>query len=471
MLKCVLLIASLVTSSLAVKKIPDHFLLGTGTSAFQVEGAWNEGGKGPSLWDTYLHNQNATENGDVACDSYHKWQEDVANAKALGLDFYRFSISWPRILPNGTLNNINQEGIDYYLNLIQALKAENIEPMVTIYHWDMPQHIYELGGFLNPQFVDYFEDFSRLVYKLYGSYIKYWLTFNEPSLICQGGYGMGIMAPGLLLNGDGIYQCGYVLLKAHARAYRVYDEEFRAQYNGQVGLVVNFQWAEPASNSTLDLEAQERYTEFELGFWVNPIYLGNWPQVMIDRISNRSKLEGLSRSRLPSFTQEEIEYINGTHDFFAINTYGVYQVKYAPEPAISYPSYTFDLGVDIVNDTTYYNPKGVRDMVNYISQKYQPNGIIITENGKPSEDTLEDMDRINLIRDYLGNLIDALVEDKVNVFGYSIWSLMDNFEWGSYKSKFGIIRVDFDSPNRTRTWKESAKWYQNVIATRILDDA
>uniref|UniRef100_A0AAR5QGS6 Myrosinase 1 n=1 Tax=Dendroctonus ponderosae TaxID=77166 RepID=A0AAR5QGS6_DENPD len=314
-------------SSQADKQIPQDFLIGAGTSAFQIEGAWNEDGKGESIWDTFLHDKNAQEKGDIACDSYHKWEEDVANAKALGLDFYRFSIAWTRILPNGTLNNINQQGIDYYLNLIKALKAEGIEPMITIYHWDMPQHIYELGGPLNTQFVNYFGDFARLVYQNYAPYVKYWFTINEPTLVCNGGYGSGFMAPGLHLIGDGIYQCGYVLLKAHARAYRIYEEEFKPLYHGrfssiarQVGLVINFDWAEAATDSSADLEAQERYIEFEVGWWANPIFLGNWPQIMIDRIADRSRLEGFARSRLPKFTEEEINYINGTHDFFALNT-------------------------------------------------------------------------------------------------------------------------------------------------------
>ncbi|KAH1027671.1 hypothetical protein HUJ05_001136 [Dendroctonus ponderosae] len=515
MLKLLLLVISIIASSQADKQIPQDFLIGAGTSAFQIEGAWNEDGKGESIWDTFLHDKNAQENGDIACDSYHKWEEDVANAKALGLDFYRFSIAWTRILPNGTLNNINQQGIDYYLNLIKALKAEGIEPMITIYHWDMPQHIYELGGLLNTQFVDYFGDFARLVYQNYAPYVKYCnklyykasrvtsfvatdrinlnntgtnkvkqyevgkklrFTINEPTLVCNGGYGSGFMAPGLHLIGDGIYQCGYVLLQAHARAYRIYEEEFKPLYHGHVGLVINFDWAEAATDSSADLEAQERYIEFELGWWANPIFLGNWPQIMIDRIADRSRLEGFARSRLPEFTEEEINYINGTHDFFALNTYGVGQVEDEPEPEIGEPSYVSDEAVRSVRSNDFYYPEGLRTSVNYINQKYQPRGIIITENGKGIRqgDSLDDQERINTIRvrcknDFMSALVDAAVEDGVNVIGYSVWSLMDNFEWGSYESKFGIIQVDFESPDKTRTWKESAKWYQNVATTRILD--
>ncbi|KAL1512861.1 hypothetical protein ABEB36_002373 [Hypothenemus hampei] len=459
----------LISGISAVKDVPKDFAFGAGTSAFQIEGAWKDDGKGVSIWDTFLHNKNAKENGDIACDSYHKWKEDVANVKALGLEFYRFSIAWTRIMPNGTLNQINKKGIEYYMNLIKGLKDEGIEPMVTIYHWDMPEYIQQLGGFLNPQFVDYFADFARLLFQQFAPYVKYWFTFNEPSMVCVGGYELGSLAPGLQLHGEGVYQCSYVLLKAHARAYRIYEQEFKAKYNGQVGLVINFDWAEPVTKSAQDLEAQRRHIEFALGWWANPIFLGNWPPLMIDRIANRSKMEGFVKSRLPAFTSEEIKDINGTHDFFALNTYSVSQVKYEPEPAIGQPSYNSDKGVDLVLNDSYYYPQGLRTSVNYINKKYQPKAIMITENGKLTSDGLDDQDRINTIRDFINNLVDAKVKDNVNITAYSLWSLMDNFEWGSYEKKFGVIRVDFDSPNRTRTWKKSAKWYQNMIVTRKLD--
>ncbi|XP_050305713.1 myrosinase 1-like [Anthonomus grandis grandis] len=464
-----LLILLLAKSSLGDKKIPENFLLGSATASYQIEGAWNEDGKGESMWDWFMHSRNSTKNGDVACDSYHKWKEDIENVKALGLDFYRISISWPRILPNGTLSSINQKGIDYYMNIFKALKEANIEPMVTLYHWDMPEHIHQLGGFLNPQFVDYFEDYARLMYKLFAPYVKYWFTINEPTLICTYGYGYGIMAPGLTLIGDGIYQCGYVLLKAHAKAYRVYDEEFRAKYQGQVGLVFSFDWVEPYTNSTFDIEAQQRYLEFQLGWWANPVFIGNWPQIMIERIANRSKLEGLARSRLPEFSQQEIDYIKGTYDFFALNTYNVGQVRFLDEPDIGTPSYLADQSVTSVLDDNFYHPEGIRMLMNYIWTKYNPKGILITENGKRTTDKLQDTERISLIRDYLSQIIDAKTEDGINILGYSVWSLMDNFEWGSYKDKYGIIRVDFDSPDRTRTWKDSAHWFKNLTTNRVLD--
>ncbi|XP_030767112.1 myrosinase 1-like [Sitophilus oryzae] len=461
----------LVQSCFATKSFPESFMFGAGTAAFQIEGAWNEDGKGPSIWDTFFHNKNAEENGDVACDSYHKWREDVQNAKDLGLQFYRFSIAWSRILPNGTLNIVNQKGIDYYSNLIKALKAENIEPVVTLYHWDMPQHISDLGGLLNVQFVDYFEDYVRLCYNSFGSDVKYWVTFNEPTIHCFMGYGYGNGAPGFALPGDGLYQCSYVLLKSHARAYRIYDEEFRDQYQGKVGIVLESSWVDAETDDLLDLEAQERSLQFNLGWFANPIFKGNWPEVMIDRIANRSQLENLARSRLPAFTQDEIEYINGTHDFFALNTYYSNAVRYEDDEPIGTPSYSKDLSVGSSINRNFSDNQAFRKLLNYVNDRYNPGSILITENGKGTSDGLEDTDRIEYLKLYLGNLLDAILEDNINVIGYSLWSLMDNFEWGTYETRFGIIRVDYDSPNRTRTWKESARWYQNLIATRVLDNS
>ncbi|CAG9765663.1 unnamed protein product [Ceutorhynchus assimilis] len=463
----VILIFSLLEWVLAARKIPDNLLFGAATAAYQIEGAWNEDGKGESMWDRFEHDRGG-ENGDITCDSYHKWQEDVANAKQLGLNFYRFSIAWTRILPNGTLNSINQKGIDYYLNLIKALKDAGIEPMVTIYHWDMPQHLNELGGFLNPQFADYFGDFARLVYQLYGSYVKYWITINEPLSICLGGYGSGQTAPGLKLDGDGNYQCAYVLLKAHAKAYRIYDEEFKSKYNGEVGISLNTNWFEPAKeDSKEDSLACERILQFMFGWFANPISNGNWPQVMIDRIANRSALEGLARSRLPEFTQEEIEYIKGTYDFIGFNTYKVYKAENIDYP-IGNPSYNYDSGVSYDTDVFYFYPEGFRKLINFINHNYNPSSIIVTENGLQTGDSLEDQDRIEYLTGYIDNLLDAIELDGINVVGYTVWSIMDNFEWGTYANRFGLIRTDFEDANRTRTWKASAKWYQNLIATREL---
>ncbi|KAH1014875.1 hypothetical protein HUJ05_012687 [Dendroctonus ponderosae] len=261
----VFLIVSLATSAVAEKYFPDEFKFGAATASYQIEGGWDEDGKGLSMWDNFAHEpghiaDNST--GDIACDSYHKYREDVAILKDLGVDIYRFSIAWPRIMPNGTPNEINQAGIDYYLNLIAELLLHDIEPIVTIYHWDLPQHLEDLGGWLNPQIADYFGDYARVVFEHFGPYVKYWITLNEPLAICSMGYGGDSLAPGKSLVGDGIYQCAYNTIKAHAKAYRIYEQEFKPEQGGKVTSNIHSPTFYSKTDSTEDIEARERAFEF-----------------------------------------------------------------------------------------------------------------------------------------------------------------------------------------------------------------
>lgn len=245
---------------------PDDFKFAVATAAYQIEGAWNEDGKGPNIWDTVSHYDpdpiKNNDTGDVACDSYHKYKEDVALMKELGVDRYRFSLSWSRILPTGSTNRINELGVQYYINLLKELQAAEIEPLVTLYHWDLPQPLQDIGGWPNPIMAEYFANYSRICFEKFGDYVKLWSTFNEPDQTCQAGYGTAEKAP--LINSDGIadYLCTHTLLKAHARAYHIYDEEFRPTQNGRVSIVINSFWYEPASDSEEDIEAAETRLQF-----------------------------------------------------------------------------------------------------------------------------------------------------------------------------------------------------------------
>ncbi|KAF6211407.1 hypothetical protein GE061_011919, partial [Apolygus lucorum] len=224
------------------QRFPDGFLFGTGTSAHQVEGAWNTDGKGESIWDKIVHDRPEKvadrTNADVACDSYHLYKEDVKIIKELGFDFYRFSISWPRVLPTGEAHIINVLGVKYYNNLIDELLKNNIQPMVTMYHWDLPQRLQDLGGWLNPMITDFFREYARLLFKLFGDRVKLWNTINEPEMIAIG-YGNATMAPCIKLFGYGEYLAAHHMLIAHAKAYRVYDEEFRPTQQGRVTIALN----------------------------------------------------------------------------------------------------------------------------------------------------------------------------------------------------------------------------------------
>jgi beta-glucosidase/6-phospho-beta-glucosidase/beta-galactosidase len=384
-------------------------------------------------------------------------------------------------MPDGTPNKINQAGIDYYLNLVNELVSNGVEPVVTLYHWDLPQHLSDLGGWLNPQIADYFGEYARIVYTNLGPYVKYWVTINEPGSTCTMGYGQGIHAPGYVLIGDGIYQCAYNNIKAHAKAYRIYEEEFKPQYGGKVTINIPSSMYYPKNESNpLDVMAADRSFEFNVGLYANAIYLGNWPQIVIDRIANRSKLEGYPFSRLPEFTPEEIEFINGTHDYFSLNMYTSSIIEYADEWAIGTPTIWLDTGVISSVDPSWptsaspwlnSDPKGIRLILSWMNKKYNPGEFVITENGWSDLGELDDQKRITYFKGYLANILAAILEDNVNVTGYTLWSLLDNFEWAEgYTQRFGIVQVDFDSPNRTRTYKSSAKWYKRVVAAREIID-
>ncbi|XP_050305569.1 myrosinase 1-like [Anthonomus grandis grandis] len=467
----------------------EDFMWGAATSAHQIEGAWNTSGKGENVWDWFTHNypekvRNGS-NADIATDSYNKYQEDVDLLGNLGANFYRFSLSWSRILPNGTTNNINQEGVDYYLNVLKALQEKNITPIVTLYHWDLPISLHEMGGWNNPLVADYFNDYATLCYSLFGDYVKYWLTLNEPISQCYYGYGSGGHAPGYTESGTMTYMCAYTQLLAHAKAYRSYNETFRAKQNGKVGIVLVTLWYEPATESDADKQAAEWAIQWALGLFGHPIFIGNWPQMVIDRIGNLSVAQGFNTSRLPAFTETEIELIKGTYDYLGLN----YYTTLLASPLLDFTDYenvTVGYGYDRnvlssydpswtqspVSWVTLFDvPAGFRAMLNWVANNFGNPPVIITENGWSTYiDLLNDTDRIQYIKGHLCSIYKAKYVDKVNLFGYAHWSLMDNFEWSSgYSEGFGLVSVDFTSPNRTRTPKASYYYYQKIIKSNCLE--
>lgn len=250
-----------------------NFKFGAATASYQIEGGWNADGKGENIWDHAVHSNPSpiknNDTGDIACDSYHKYKEDVKLLKDLGVSFYRFSISWSRILPSGYTNQINQAGVNYYINLLKELRAAGIEPMVSLYHWDLPQPLQDIGGWTNPLLADHFADYARLCFKFFGDYIKTWITINEPYAVCYYGYGIALMAPFISNNGVGEYLCGHTVLLSHAKAYRLYDEEFRPTQNGRIAVIVDTDWCEPYSSDSKDIEAAETKLQFKVNILVH----------------------------------------------------------------------------------------------------------------------------------------------------------------------------------------------------------
>ncbi|XP_014287355.1 myrosinase 1 isoform X2 [Halyomorpha halys] len=470
-------------------KLPDGLLIGVGSSAYQIEGAPYEDGKGESVIDRYCKEQpdwnEDSSNGTMACDSYHKIKEDVALLKDLGVNFFRFSISWPRITPTGDPTYINEEGIDHYHKLIDALLDAKIQPMVTMYHWDLPQDLQLLGGWTNRVVVDFFVDYARILFKEYGNKVKRWVTVNEPQLISQNGYGGGPAGtnisypPGITQwQGFADYLSQHHMLLAHAYTYRLYEKEFKKAQRGLVGPVFQIFWMKPYSDTEKDREAARRARLFEIDSMMHPLVKGDYPSEYKRIINTHSKNEGRRISRLPSFTDEEVELIKGSFDYIGINYYSGYDVKYSEN--FSTPSQPKDYAADkIINPKAFtpgvkwlsHLPKDFRSSLKYLRDIYGDLRFFITENGCDDPSGLNDKDRINYLMNHLKQLILAINEDGCDVSGYTIWSFLDSYEWDAgYKAKFGLYQVDFNDRKRPRIPKKSVEAVKELMKTRIIPD-
>ncbi|NXJ74020.1 LPH hydrolase, partial [Trogon melanurus] len=457
----------------------EDFSWGVSSSSYQIEGGWDADGKGPSIWDNFTHvpgNVNNNDTGDIACDSYHKVEEDIYLLRALGVKNYRFSLSWPRIFPNGRNNSINSYGVDYYNRLIDGLVANNITPIVTLYHWDLPQALQDIGGWESTALIDLFDSFADFCFQTFGDRVKFWITFNEPQIIAWLGYGTGYFPPNIKDPGSAPYKVAHILLKAHARVYHTYDDKYRASQGGVIALCPHINWAEPQTPSDpRDVEAADRYLQFLVGWFAHPVFKnGDYPDVMKWKVGNRSELQNLPSSRLPVFTAEEREYIRGTADVFFFNTYTTKIVTHATSRLTPF-SYEYDQEVSITVDSSWpssaltgHHPVawGMRRVLNWIKEEYGNPPIYVIENGvgiKTNSD-VDDNARIFYYKTYIDEALKAYRLDGVNLRGYNAWSAMDNFEWvDGYDPRFGLYQIDFDNPNRPRTPKRSAVYYEEMI--------
>ncbi|XP_001650404.2 myrosinase 1 [Aedes aegypti] len=467
------------------REFPDIFGFGAATAAYQIEGAWDSDGKGPSVWDTLTHNHPEAvvdrATGDIACDSYHLYQEDIAALKEVGFNFYRFSISWSRILPDGDLSSLNIPGIDYYNKLIDALLVEGIQPVVTMVHYDIPQYIQDLGGLASPLFVQYFRIYADVLFRHYSDRVKYWITHNEPYDFCVEGYGSGIDGPMVHASGVGEYLCAHHVLLSHAAAYHLYQKYHTKDQLGYIGMTLSGRYFYPANNET-GKDVIDRALQYQIGWFAHPIFseVGGYPPIMIEDIEDHSLREGRSLSRLPEFSEEMKQYVRGTADFFGYNYYSSRLVtldkqEYDIETP---PSVDKDAGLVYSVDPSwkraksswlYVVPEGLRGMLNWIKEEYNNPFLLITENGYSDDGQLDDHDRVDYYKSHLNALLSSILEDKCNIFGFTAWSIIDNFEWlRGYSEKFGLYHVNFSSPNRERTPKLSSKLLQTVIKTRKI---
>jgi len=455
---------------------PADFKWGAATAAYQIEGGWDEDGKGENIWDVFTREEGHIidgSSGEVACDSYHNYKQDVQLLANLGLKSYRFSIAWARVLPSG-VGDKNQAGVDYYNNLINQLLDNNIEPAVTLYHWDLPQTLQLQGGWLNASVADWFEEYSRLCFSEFGDRVKLWITLNEPKETSLQGHGSGTMAPGIVGPGTTAYIAAHNQIRAHARAYRAYYQDFASSQAGKVGITLNVNWGEPrdASNDD-DLIASDNFMQFQLGWYAHPIFVdGKYPEVMRSKIDDKSEAQGFPESRLPQFTAEESAMIFNSSDFLGINFY-TSNVVYTEEGDLENIDWNADQDVGAYQDDTWFaagsvwlkvTPWGIRQALSWASQEYGGPEIYVTENGFSDKlGNLDDLQRVYYYKHYINQVLKAIKLDNVNVRGYYAWSLMDNFEWAmGYTEKFGLHRVNMTSAGRERTPKESAFFYSRL---------
>ncbi|CAH1641423.1 unnamed protein product [Spodoptera littoralis] len=484
---CLLAVACHGSTVKQQRRFPDDFLFGAATSAYQIEGAWNEDGKGENIWDRLVHTnptviQDLTT-GDVAADSYHNYKRDVEMMRELGLNAYRFSISWARILPTGMANEINPAGVAYYNNLINEMVKYNITPMVTLYHWDLPQKLQDLGGLINPLFTEWYEDYARVVFENFGDRVKLFITFNEPSQICFEGFEYMNKAPLLNTFGVGVYLCAKHLVLAHARAYHLYNTEFKPTQGGQCGITISVNWFEADTDSAEDLMAAELMRQSQWGIYADPIFSaeGGLPRELLDRVAEKSAQQGFPRTRLSDFNEEEKAFIKGAADFFGVNHYTTVKVSATEHKQVySVPSMLDDVNVGFywpeenpksASPWLSMAPNSIYHALTHLKEKYNNPKIYITENGWATyrNSSLIDNDRITYYRAAWESMLNTL-DAGVNLKGYMVWSLLDNMEWlEGYIPCLGLYQVDYQDPARTRVARKSALVYKHLIKNRYID--
>jgi len=459
--------------------------------SYQIEGSTDVDGRGPSIWDTFCAIPGKIADGSsgvVACDSYKRTKEDIALLKELGAKCYRFSISWSRVIPLGGRNDpINQAGIDHYRQFVDDLLEAGITPFITLFHWDLPDALDKrYGGLLNKEeFTADFENYARLMFKSIPK-CKHWITFNEPWCSAINGYNLGIFAPGHTSDrnkspvGDSAREpwiVGHNILIAHGKAVKVYREEFKPTQGGEIGITLNGDATYPWDpEDPADIEACDRKIEFAISWFADPIYFGDYPASMRKQLGER----------LPTFTEEEVALVKGSNDFYGMNHYTANYIKHRkgtpPEDDFlgNLETLFYDKNGNCIGPETQSfwlrpNAQGFRNLLNWLSKRYNYPKIYVTENGTslkgesdlPLEQALEDDFRCKYFHDYVHAMAKAVEEDGVNVKGYMAWSLLDNFEWADgYVTRFGVTYVDYKD-NCKRYPKKSARQMKPLFDSLI----
>jgi beta-glucosidase len=446
-------------------RFPEGFHWGAATAAYQIEGGWNEDGRGESIWDRFAHTPGRIKNGDtgdVACDSYHRWPEDVALLREMNLTSYRFSIAWPRIQATGT-GPANPKGLDYYRRLADALLEAGIRPFPTLYHWDLPQALEDRGGWPNRDTAGRFVDYAETVVRALGDRVREWMILNEPGVFTTVGYLLGVHAPGRR-DFDAFLRATHVVNLAHGQAFRA----LKALDPGlRIGTAYSMSPCEPASGSEADAAAAERWHGFVNDWYLAPALRGRYP---------RAFRGGEPPAAALGVRDGDLELVRAPLDFVGINLYFRTLVKDEPRDANLGASAVGPFGGDVGPRTDFgweVWPDALHDMILRVTRDYDRPVIEVTENGCSYADgpdasgAIRDVRRIDFHRGYLEAVARA-IEKGADVRGYHAWTLLDNFEWAEgFAQRFGLAFVDFAT--RARTLKESGRWFGRVAAENALD--
>jgi beta-glucosidase len=467
---------------MVARTFPGDFVWGSATASYQIEGAVHEDGRGPSIWDTYSHTPGRILNGDtgdIAVDHYHRWEEDFGYISTLGLDAYRFSISWPRVQPGGS-GAVNQAGIDFYSRLVDGLLERGVRPVATLYHWDLPQELEDAGGWPVRDTALRFEDYAGKIVGALGDRVHTWTTLNEPWCSAYLGYASGVHAPGRTEPAAALAAVHHLNL-AHGLAGRVIRD---LAPTAELSVSLNLHVIRPDSDSASDLDAVRRIDALANRVFLGPMLDGAYPD---DIKADTADITDWS------FVHDGDEKLIAVPlDVLGVNYYSTARVRtwdgVSPRPnadghgTATHSPWVGSAGVDFVEQPGPYTamgwniePSGMTELLLRLHRDYPDLPLMITENGAAFPDVvsddgaIHDADRI----DYLHRHIDAVgtaMDEGADVRGYFVWSLLDNFEWSwGYDRRFGIIRVDYDT--QVRTWKDSAHWYQRLVSTDALPDS
>lgn len=436
---------------------PADFVWGAATAAYQIEGAAQVDGRSPSIWDVFSHTPGKidnNDNGDIACDHYFRYQEDVALMRKIGLNAYRFSISWPRILPDG-VEKLNPKGLDFYSRLVDELLENGIQPYATLYHWDLPQVLEDKGGWSNRDTAYYFAEFADKISRHLGDRVKCWATLNEPGVSAFHGYLTGEHAPGLKSMNKAIRAAHHLLL-AHGLAMPI----LRRNVTGpgtELGITLSFDWVDPADPAAANLAHIK--DAWDNRFFLDPVFKGVYP----------GELFAVTNPHLP-VEPDDMSIISAPVDFLGVNYYFRTMVKgWKDQANMNFETGRNDASPHTVMDWEVY-PEGLYKLLTRFHQEYHIPKIYITENGAAYKDVVEeeqgepfvhDSERLNYLRQHFKVALKA-IQEGVPLAGYFVWSLLDNFEWGyGYDKRFGLVYVDY--PTQKRIIKDSGFWYQKLL--------